>query len=192
MSKTKPRMIRWRDKVLSDTSLSDRAKFAAAVLVKFADDLNSPECHPSAEKCAEAIGKSVPTIKRGWADLKEAGYLIIELRDSRRKPHAKVMLFPSRNRAGSANQAKPSGISKPNQTERDQFDTALVHETMYIDQDKELKTQVTPGRPQVENDSALGPSTKTIFVPCASCNFYPACKYIGCQKENERERGDEG
>jgi hypothetical protein len=174
MSKTKPRAIRWRDKVLNDTSLSDRAKFAAAVLVRFADDLNSHECHPSAEKCAEAIGKSAKTIKRGWADLKDAGYLIIEQRDSRRKPHAKIMLFPS-NRVGTDGMDQPSGVRRVSQTEREQFVPALV--TKAIDQD-EVETQDPSDLASLGVEKASAPGPSTAFVPCASCE-YPGCEFIG-------------
>ncbi len=99
-----PRTIRWRDKVLNDPALSPRAKIAAQALARFAD-VNGRKCYPSAERCAEVMGVSLSTIKRGWSDLKKAGYLLIEpLPPSRRRKEAalKVMLFPSPPHMGSA------------------------------------------------------------------------------------------
>jgi hypothetical protein len=95
---SKPRTIRWRDKVLNDPALSQRAKIAAMALARHVD-LNGRECYPGAQRCADEMGVSSKTIKRGWADLKAAGYLIIEpLPPSRRKRDGavKVLLFPSK------------------------------------------------------------------------------------------------
>src|SRR4051812_28867568 len=94
---SKPRTIRWRDKVLNDPALSQRAKIAAVALARHAD-LNGRECYPGAQRCATDMGVSHSTIDRGWADLRKAGYLVIEpLAPSRRKHEGatKVMLFPS-------------------------------------------------------------------------------------------------
>jgi hypothetical protein len=100
MSKSKPPfVVRWRNGVMDDPNpaLTWNALVAAMALVRHADVTTGRNCYPGATTCARQMRVSVDTIQRGWAELKEAGWLeIAPLPASRRQTHGalKVLRFP--------------------------------------------------------------------------------------------------
>ncbi len=72
-----PFVVRWRNGVMDDPNpaLSWRALAAAMALTRYADVKTGHNCFPGASKCARNMRVSTDTIERGWAELKEAGWL---------------------------------------------------------------------------------------------------------------------
>jgi hypothetical protein len=91
-----PFVVRWRDAVMDDPTLSWRAKASAMPLVRHANVKTGHDCYPGAATCAREMSLSENTIKRGWTELREAGWLEIKpLPASRRRTQGalKVMRF---------------------------------------------------------------------------------------------------
>jgi hypothetical protein len=72
---SEPFTTRWLRRVLDDPGLSHRARSAAVPIWKHADGYTGFNCHVSIPAAAAEMGVSRATMKRGWAELIEAGYL---------------------------------------------------------------------------------------------------------------------
>jgi hypothetical protein len=97
MASKAPFVVRWRNAVMDDPARSWKAKTAAMPLVRHAD-LDGRNCYPGAPRCADEMSVGLTTIKEGWAELKEAGYLDIKpLPRGRRRTQGalKVLKFPT-------------------------------------------------------------------------------------------------
>jgi hypothetical protein len=102
MSKA-PFVVRWRDAVMDDPALSWRAKASAMPLVRHADVKTGHNCYPGAKRAAEEMSLGLNTVKRGWKELVDAGYLeVLPLAVWRRKSQGavKVFKFPVRPSQG--------------------------------------------------------------------------------------------
>jgi len=127
-----PFVVRWRNAVMDDPELSARAKVAAMPLARHADT-DGKNCYPGAATCAREMSVDPSTIKRGWADLKAAGYLdVLPLPEGRRRTHGavKVLRFPGHGGAqppgsqhGGAQFTKP-GAQRPSTSEGNREETS--------------------------------------------------------------------
>jgi hypothetical protein len=96
-----PFVVRWRNGVMDDPNpvLTWKALVAATALTRYANVRDGRDCYPGASTCARVMRVSVDTIKRGWAELVQAGWLEIKpLPASRRREQGalKVLRFPTR------------------------------------------------------------------------------------------------
>jgi hypothetical protein len=96
-----PYVVRWRNGVMDDTNpaLTWRALVAAMALTRYADVKTGHNCYPGATKCARNMRVSEDTIRRGWAELVEAGWLEIRSRGegSTGRASIKLLRWPARN-----------------------------------------------------------------------------------------------
>jgi hypothetical protein len=99
---TAPYVVRWRNGVMDDPNpvLSWRALVAAMALTRYADVTTGKNCFPGAKQCAEKMRVSERTIRAGWAELVEAGWLELKPLPASRRPTQgalKVLRWPRRD-----------------------------------------------------------------------------------------------
>jgi hypothetical protein len=183
---TAPYVVRWRDALLADEhpALTWRAITAAMALTVYADVKTGHNCYPGATACARKMRVSVDTIKRGWAELVEAGWLKIHaLPEERRRMEGalKELRFPGREPVADSNRV----LTAPHLV-ADSHPTIPGNEGSLQDPPETLEA----GRP--EGWDALEREARAQGLVCSSCDraisFFPRVGSTLCRTCLEEEK----
>ncbi len=100
-----PFVVRWRNDMLNDPRVEWQGRLAGMALTLYAKVKTGHDCYPSARQCADKMAVGESTIKRGWSQLKDAGWLEIrqlppgQTRARGGRSALKVLRWPERSDA---------------------------------------------------------------------------------------------